>query len=266
MRKRLAVCLENRIPFQRIPFQRASILLVGEMKLNPRIYYLHVSISVAAMLRINFIQKQVLQGVKRYVSSDCKADTDKTSMDSISLPVNKSTEVAEYLHFRDSHVEHYPLPNYILNHPDHLVNVDISYLNIKDALTTPGISLRNEILIAYAQFVHPFLPILDLEQFVNTISQDNGVSRVSLLLLQAVLATGVAFVDVEHLQRAGYPTKKKACMAFSRRALLLYDFDFETERVTLTQSLLFMTYWHPPPNTSKRMVQARSRFCHHQHN
>lgn len=84
-------------------------------------------------------------------------------MNSTYLPVNKSIEVAEYLHFRESHVEYHSLPSYILSHPDHLANVDMSYLAMKHALTIPRISLRNEILKVYAQFVHPFLPILDLQ-------------------------------------------------------------------------------------------------------
>lgn len=181
------------------------------------------------------------------MSSDCKANLDKTSINSVCLPVNKSTEVAKYLPFRESHVGHHPLSNYILNHPDHLANVDMSYLAMKLALTIPGISLRNEILKAYAQFVHPFC------RFWICYNSSIPSSRAteSLALVQAVLATGVAFADVEHLQLAGYPTNEKARMGVFRRVRLLYDFDFDTERVTPIQSLLSMTYWHTPPNISK---------------
>lgn len=186
-----------------------------------------------------------------YVSDECKPITNRSLATSALLPTNKGHKAAKYLDLRRSHVTSRPLPNYIHDPPDHLTKADIDYLDMKDALSIPSASLRNELMRAYIQFVHPYLPILDLEQFLDTVFLSNGVSRVSLLLFQAVLAAGVAFVDTVHLRSAGYPSKKEARMAFFQRVRLLYDFDFEMDRVTLIQSLLLLTYWYPAPNDSK---------------
>src|SRR3954468_14466744 len=96
------------------------------------------------------------------------------------------TEAVQHFDLRSHHV----LPNYIQGPPDHLTEASVNCLGIKDAMSIPDISLRNEILKGYIQFVHPCLPILDLEEFLNTIFQSNGASRISLLLFQAVLAAG----------------------------------------------------------------------------
>mgnify|MGYP007115604466 CR=1 FL=1 len=86
-----------------------------------------------------------VSGIKTYVGSDCKANLDKASMNSTYLPVNKSTEVAEYLYFRESHVEHHSLSSYILSHPDHLANVDMGYLAMKHALTSTDLLAERDL-------------------------------------------------------------------------------------------------------------------------
>ncbi|KKA20995.1 hypothetical protein T310_4975 [Rasamsonia emersonii CBS 393.64] len=62
---------------------------------------------------------------------------------------------------------------------------------------------------------------------------------------------GTAFVDIKHLRAAGYPNRKAARKAFFQRARLLYDFDYEVDRISLVQALLLMTYWYETPDDQK---------------
>jgi len=62
---------------------------------------------------------------------------------------------------------------------------------------------------------------------------------------------GTAFVDVEYLRMAGYTTRKSARKAFFQKARVLYDFDYEIDRVSLVQALLLMTYWYETPDDQK---------------
>jgi hypothetical protein len=62
---------------------------------------------------------------------------------------------------------------------------------------------------------------------------------------------GSAFIDLELLQTAGYKTKKDARRKFFHRARLLYSFDYETDQITLVQSLLLMTYYDEKPGHHK---------------
>ncbi|KAL2869942.1 putative C6 transcription factor (Ctf1B) [Aspergillus lucknowensis] len=143
------------------------------------------------------------------------------------------------------------LPDYIRGLPARLQKEDIDYLAMKGALTVPDVTLRNELLKAYVHYVHTYMPLLDLEEFLQTIVQNDGIRRMSLLLFQAVMFAGTAFIDLKHLHAAGYPTRKAARKAFFQRARLLYDFDYEVDRISLVQSLLLMTYWYETPDDQK---------------
>lgn len=143
------------------------------------------------------------------------------------------------------------LPDYIRGLPSRLQKEDVDYLAMKGALTIPDVTLRNELLKSYVHYVHTYMPLLDLEDFLQTIYQNDGINRLSLLLFQAVMFAGTAFIDLQHLQAAGYTSRKVARKAFFQRARLLYDFDYEVDRISLVQSLLLMTYWYETPDDQK---------------
>lgn len=143
------------------------------------------------------------------------------------------------------------LPDYIRGLPSRLQKEDIDYLAMKGALTIPDVGLRNELIKSYIHYVHTYMPLLDLEDFLQTVYQNDGINRMSLLLFQAVMFAGTAFIDLHHLQAAGYTSRKAARKAFFQRARLLYDFDYEVDRISLVQSLLLMTYWYETPDDQK---------------
>ncbi|KAJ5902413.1 hypothetical protein N7495_002941 [Penicillium taxi] len=143
------------------------------------------------------------------------------------------------------------LPDYIRGLPARMQKEDVDYLAAKGALTIPDAQLRNELIKAYIHYVHTYMPLLDLEEFLQTIVQNDGIHRISLLLFQAVMFAGMAFVDMKYLLAAGYTTRKSARKIFFQRARLLYDFDYEVDRISLVQSLLLMTYWYETPDDQK---------------
>ncbi|KAL1861882.1 hypothetical protein Plec18167_001333 [Paecilomyces lecythidis] len=143
------------------------------------------------------------------------------------------------------------LPDYIRGLPQRLMSEDIDYLAAKGALTIPELGLRNELLKSYIHYVHAYMPLLDLEEFLHIIARNDGIHRMSLLLFQAVMFAGTAFIDLKHLQAAGFQSRKAARKVFFQRARLLYDFDYEVDRISLVQSLLLMTYWYETPDDQK---------------
>ncbi|PGG95620.1 hypothetical protein AJ79_09945 [Helicocarpus griseus UAMH5409] len=143
------------------------------------------------------------------------------------------------------------LPNFIRPLPAKFQSDDIAYLEAKGALTIPGQGLRNELMKSYLQFVHPYMPLLELDDFLRTIARNDGSRRMSLLLFQATMFAGTAFISMKHLAAAGYESRKDARKAFFQRARLLYDFDYEVDRISLVQSLLLMTHWYEMPDDQK---------------
>ncbi|KAF2401407.1 hypothetical protein EJ06DRAFT_391149 [Trichodelitschia bisporula] len=149
----------------------------------------------------------------------------------------------------------YPVPNlpyYIKPLPARIGPDEVAYLEKKGALTVPTTLLRNELLRAYIEFVHPYMPLIDLCDFIMIIESNNGtLGRISLILYQAVMFAGSAFVEAEHLHNAGYATRKEARKDFFQKTRLLYEFDYESDRVALVQALLLLTYYYETPDDQK---------------
>lgn len=144
------------------------------------------------------------------------------------------------------------LPLYIKPLPSRIGPDEISYLEKKGALTLPQGTLRSEMLRAYVEFVHPYMPLLDLCDFLTIIDRPDGsLGKVSLILFQAVMFAGSAFVDMRHLRTAGYVTRKEARKDFFMKTRLLYDFDYDSDRVSLVQALLLLTYYYETPDDQK---------------
>lgn len=113
-------------------------------------------------------------------------------------------------HF-DSNGQSSCLAPFIRPLPVKIVSEDVAYLQAKGALTLPAAPLQNALLQAYVEFVHPYMPLLDLQDFLSPInSPDGSAGQISLLLYQAVMFAATAYVDVKWLQAAGYANRKAA--------------------------------------------------------
>ncbi|KAF2131603.1 hypothetical protein P153DRAFT_416575 [Dothidotthia symphoricarpi CBS 119687] len=182
------------------------------------------------------------------------------------------------------------LPKFIKPLPTKIGPEEIEYLGKKGALSVPKGLLRSEMLRVYIEFVHPYMPLLDLHDFLSAIDRpDGGKGKVSLILFQAVMFAGSAFIDMQHLHAAGYATRKEARKDFFQKTRvsktlvpwslehwrslvasacdchrrsqhspssilgthILYDFDYESDRVSLVQALLLLTYYYETPDDQK---------------
>lgn len=110
------------------------------------------------------------------------------------------------------------LPQFLRPLPSKIASEDVTYLHAKGALTLPALPLQNALLQAYVEYVHPFMPLMDLHPFLNVINNRDGFSgQTSLLLYHAVMFSATAFVEMRHLRDAGYSTRKAARKAFFQK-------------------------------------------------
>lgn len=110
------------------------------------------------------------------------------------------------------------LPAYIKPLPPRIGPHEIAYLEKKGALTVPATELKTELLRAYVEFVHPYMPLLDLHDFLRIIDcQDGSRGKMSLILFQAVMFAGSAFADFQYLRKAGYSNRKEARKDFFQK-------------------------------------------------
>ncbi|KAI0405201.1 fungal-specific transcription factor domain-containing protein [Xylaria palmicola] len=136
--------------------------------------------------------------------------------------------------------------------PSRIAPEDVDYLRAKGALSVPSFSLQKALLRVYAEYVHPYMPLLDLHEFLSIVdARDGSRGQTSLFLYQSVLFCATAFVSNKVLREAGYTSRKAARRAFFSKARLLYDFDYENDRLLLVQGLLLMTYWYETPDDQK---------------
>lgn len=109
------------------------------------------------------------------------------------------------------------LPRYILSPEGRLQSDAIEFLMRKGVFTVPDIHIRNELLKIYIQNVHPNMPFLNLDLFLQHIILDENTPAVSLLLFHAVMFAAAVFIDPCHLCEGGYLTPAYALRRFYDR-------------------------------------------------
>jgi hypothetical protein len=111
------------------------------------------------------------------------------------------------------------LPAYLKPLPQRMTSADIDYLFAKGALSLPDIPVRNALFRSYFEFVHPYMPLVEIHELLEIVEEGTGATgRISLLLFQAIMFAGTAFVDMEYLRAAGYTNRKVARKAFFQKA------------------------------------------------
>lgn len=110
------------------------------------------------------------------------------------------------------------LPGFIRPLPSKIAPEDVNYLHLKGALTLPSPSLQNALLRAYVEYVHPYMPLMELHDFLAAINSTDGLyGQISLFLYHAVMFASTAYVDVKYLKEAGYSSRKAARKAFFQK-------------------------------------------------
>ncbi|KAI3324940.1 fungal-specific transcription factor domain-containing protein [Xylariaceae sp. AK1471] len=178
-------------------------------------------------------------------------DSDSNPSSAVSAGV-EALERAQFLNSLDEIDISTQQPGFLRPLPEKIAPEDVAYLRAKGALSVPGFSLQSALLHAYVEYVYPYMPLLDLHDFLGIIdARDGSRGQTSLFLYQAVMFCATAFVSSKILKEAGYASRKAARRAFFTKARLLYDFDYENDRLLLVQGLLLMTYWYETPDDQK---------------
>lgn len=142
------------------------------------------------------------------------------------------------------------------------------FLHRKGVTTVPSEPLRTEILRAYSEYVHPMIPILELEDFLRIVEGgDTNSGKLSLLLFHAVIFAGSVHVDEAYFTEAGYPSRKEARSTYFAKCRVsrtsvsllliadewqaLYEMDYESDRLVQIQALLLMSSWMDKPDERK---------------
>lgn len=100
-------------------------------------------------------------------------------------------------------------PSYIRPRRRNLRPDELKFLKSRGALSIPATPIRDKPLISFLLYVNPFLPVVDVQDFISAIEGESG-TQVSLLLFQAVMFAGSTFVDSQILLDAGFKDRTTA--------------------------------------------------------
>lgn len=117
-----------------------------------------------------------------------------------------------------NHPPNRALPPFIKPIPKHLQPEDVEYLHVKGAFLIPEPELCHQLLQGYIDYIHPWLPLVDVHAFVASIEDPSRHGPVSLLLFTAVMFAGACWGDIRSVRRAGYWTRHDMRTALHRRA------------------------------------------------
>lgn len=111
------------------------------------------------------------------------------------------------------------LPPYISPLPTRLDKTVLQFLSSNGAFSVPSAEFRHICASRYLELQHPLFPLLDLHNLLTITQRGNDkCGTISLLLFNAVMCAALAFVENDHVIRAGYPSKRAARMSFFIRA------------------------------------------------
>ena len=94
---------------------------------------------------------------------------------------------------------------------------DWRYLAKRGCFRFPPSELEKVVLSRYAEFLHPLVPILDLDDFIGIVCGKTQ-KQISLLLYHAVICAGLAAVDTETILKYGYDSKPAARKEYYTKA------------------------------------------------
>jgi hypothetical protein len=123
----------------------------------------------------------------------------------------------------------------------------IEYLTKDGAFSFPSNEVCEILFKAYFSWFHPCFPILDRQNFFNSYI----TKTISPLLLQAVLFVGASHCNQKIMADLGYANRQEARNSMYNHAKDIYDADYETDKITVSQALFLMSFWRAGPLLEK---------------
>ena len=128
-------------------------------------------------------------------------------------------------------------------------SVELEILKLRGAFFLPSKELSIDIINSYFEHVHPLMPVINRTEFMRKFMDPNDSPL--LMLLQAVLLCGCR-VSQNPLLFDSNGSNNLACLTFFRRAKALYETNYESDPVSLIQTIILIgLYWEGPEDVTK---------------
>lgn len=125
----------------------------------------------------------------------------------------------------------------------------LQYLSQEGCFTFPNPTNYASVLKAYFLWFHPCFPIVDRSEFARLYD----IGEIPPLLLHTLIFIGASYCDIEAINQLGFSDRVEAKAAHFHRAKLLFEADWETNHVTILQSLFLLSFWRGSWSTVKNL-------------
>lgn len=130
-----------------------------------------------------------------------------------------------------------------------LDSVELEILKMRGAFLLPSKELSLELINAYFEHVHPLMPVINRSLFMKKFNDPND--NPSLMVLHAVLLLGCR-ASKNSLLLDSKGTTDLASLTFFRRAKALYETNYESDPVSIIQTVILIgSYWDGPEDVTK---------------
>lgn len=130
-----------------------------------------------------------------------------------------------------------------------LDSVELEILKLRGAFLLPSNELALDLINSYFTHVHPLMPVINRSEFMRKFNDPND--NPSLMLLQAVLLCG-SRVSLNPLLFDSKGSKDITSLTFFRRAKALYETNYESDPLSIIQTLLLIgSYGEGPEDVTK---------------
>ncbi|KAH6604455.1 hypothetical protein Trco_007901 [Trichoderma cornu-damae] len=124
----------------------------------------------------------------------------------------------------------------------HVSALDIRFMQLNRCFDLPPMPILNEFVRVYFLHVHPIVPLFNEGDFWDSFSCTSG-EKISLLVFQAMIFAACAFIPGAIAEATGFDCPRSATAAFYKKAKILYDFEIESDPISLGQAACLFTFW-----------------------
>lgn len=130
-----------------------------------------------------------------------------------------------------------------------LDSVELEILKLRGAFLLPSKELALDLINIYFERVHPLMPVINRSDFMKKFN--HPTDKPSLMLLQAVLLCGCR-VSSNPLLLDSKGSNNLASLTFFRRAKALYETNYESDPVSIIQTVILIgSYWEGPEDVTR---------------
>jgi Fungal specific transcription factor domain len=126
-------------------------------------------------------------------------------------------------------------------HPLHLLPQDIAHRDKKASTRELSTSASGKSNAPLSLRFYPLYSIVNKEEFLKLYEEQ----KLPWILLHTVCFVGATFCDQGVIHKTGFKKRWHTRRLYYDRAKILFDIGYETNKITLLQTVLMLTFWGP---------------------